>query len=129
MITPMAVDLVVDRWQPYVETFQFSGVTLDYATLRAQVRLCADAPGSPLLDLGMAAGPAADGFIVGPTVTTGGVDTNLVTLRIGNPSALPAASSLGGDAVLAWDLIITMPFADPVRAAAGQVTVRAGVTH
>lgn len=125
-------DLVANRWEPFVHTIDFEGFNLTGATFAMHVRLVRDAPGAPLVNLSTVTTANTEGIrLTGVSTSAAGLPVSSVYIRINEPNveALPAATELGEDATLYWDLQITPSGGDKYRALEGTFTVRAGVTQ
>lgn len=138
MIRPGTLNLSGDRWTPFEATLRFRGVDLTAAGMKAQVRLTPDTPGPPLVDLETVSTTNTQGVRLVGVETVDGVKTSTFRLRVNEAvmEALPAATELGGDSILAWDLLITPNAAlNPglraikQRWLRGTFTVEAGVTQ
>ncbi|WP_404713203.1 hypothetical protein [Sphingomonas sp. MMS24-J13] len=128
--------LAVDRWTPFVRILTFKGVNLTGATLHAQVRVTADAPGDPLIDLPPTSTPGVEGIRLVSVDTTGVVPVSTVEMRIAaaslaNSAKAPSAppSATGSDVTLAWDLHVTPSGGDKQRWLYGPFVIVAGVTR
>lgn len=130
MITPGKLDLVVQRWTPFVYTIYFEGYDFTGATFAAHFRLHRDAPGAPVVALANAAA-GVQGISV-TVSTTGDIPTSAVTLQIDEATAesiLLNASGAGKDIALVWDLHITATGLPKARWLEGAATIRAGATQ
>lgn len=133
MMQAGAVTLQVPRWTPYVETFRFKGIDLTGAALHAQVRLRADTPGDPLINL-VNVTTAVQGLRLVSVDTTGVVPVSTVEIRIdattlADAAHAPAAAEIGADVALAWDLHVTPSGGDRQCWLAGPFVILAGVTR
>ncbi|WP_292223940.1 hypothetical protein [Brevundimonas sp.] len=130
MITPGHLDLVVQRWTPFVYQIDFEGLDFTGATMAMQARLYRDAPGAPLISLVNAAANA-EGLSV--TVTNlDGVPTSHVQIRINETTAeglLLNAGAPGDDVKLVYDLHITGGGLPKTRWVEGSLIIRAGATQ
>jgi hypothetical protein len=130
MIRPATLPLAGGRYEPFVYTIALEAIDLTGATLAMQVRLTPDAPGVPLVDL-VLADPPAQGLSF--TVNNAGlIPVSTVKVRINETTmeGMPAASEVGLDTVLAYDLQVTRPGVhEKVRYFRGPFTVEAGVTQ
>lgn len=132
MITPGKLDLVAQRWTPYVYVIDFPGLDFTGATMAMDVRLYRDAPGAALVALGNAASNA-QGLSVS-VATEDDVTTSSVQIRINETTlealllnSTPAAH--GKDVGLVYDLHITGGGFIKTRWIEGSFTVRAGATQ
>lgn len=130
MITPGKLDLVVQRWTPFVFAIDFPGFDFGAATFALHARLYRDAPGSPQIALSNAASNAEG---VSCTVSTvGGIPTSRVQIRINETTAeavLLNAGKTGADVVLKQDLHITGGGLPKTRWLEGDLIIRAGATQ
>lgn len=130
MITPGHLDLVVQRWTPFVYQIDFEGLDFTGAAMAMQARLYRDAPGAPLISLVNAAANA-EGLSV--TVTNvAGVPTSHVQIRINETTAeglLLNAGAPGDDVKLVYDLHITGGGLPKTRWIEGSLIIRAGATQ
>ena len=130
MITPGKLDLVVQRWTPFVFLIDFEAFDFSAATMIAEVRLRGDAPGSAIISLTNAASNA-QGLSVN-VETTDDIPTSTVQIRI-NETTLEAillnAGKVGSDVVLAWDIHITGGGLPKTRWLEGSFIIRPGVTQ
>jgi hypothetical protein len=127
------VDLRVDRWTPYVETFRFKGINLTGATLKAQIRPKPDNPGSPLIDLAGGVSAGAEGLRLAGVDTSGLYPISTVEMRINvgtlaDASHAPAALRVGEEVQLAWDMHITPSGGDRQKWLFGSFIIVPGVT-
>lgn len=130
MITPGRLDLVVQRWTPFVFIIDFEGFDFEAATFALHARLYRDAPGSPLLALANAASNA-EGISCNVTVA-GNIPTSHVQIRINETTAeaiLLNAGKAGADVVLKQDLHITGGGLPKTRWTEGDLIIRAGATQ
>lgn len=130
MITPGKLDLVAQRWSPFVYVIDFVGLDFSAATFAMDVRLYRDAPGAALIALTNAASNA-QGISVS-TSTTEGVITSSVQIRINETTLeglLLASSGAGRDVELVQDLHITGGGFIKTRWTEGKFTIRAGATQ
>ncbi len=151
MIEPGRYDIGADRWVACIRTFAFVGFNFTSATFVAQVRLTADATGSPLVDLSTVATAAEEGLrlIYGGTDTIANhiaagrlgevpdgytsatsVALSQIGMRINESTmeGLPFPSERGGDVTLAWDMHITPSGGIKDKYLGGEFVVRSGVT-
>lgn len=130
MITPGKLDLVAQRWTPYVYVIDFPGIDFTGATMAMDVRLYRDAPGAAQIALTNAASNA-QGLSVS-VATVSGVVTSSVQIRI-NETALEdlllSAAGPGKDVALVYDLHITGGGLPKTRWVEGSFTIRAGATQ
>lgn len=130
MITPGRLDLVAQRWTPFVYVIDFEGLDFTGATFALQARLYRDAPGDPLISLTNAAANA-QGISVSVS-TAEGVPTSHVQIRVNETTLedLPlGAAGPGQDVKLAQDLHITGGGFPKTRWLEGDLTIRAGATQ
>lgn len=130
MITPGKLDLVAQRWTPFVYVLAFEGFDFTGATFAMDVRLYRDAPGAALISLTNAASNA-QGISVS-VATVDDVPTSTVQLRI-NETTLEAlllsAAGAGKDVVCVYDLHITGGGVAKTRWVEGSFTIKAGATQ
>lgn len=130
MITPGKLDLVAQRWTPFVYVIDFEGYDFTSATFASHVRLYRDAPGDPLVALANAASNAEGVSVAVATVDS--VVTSTVQLQI-NETTLEAlllsAAGPGTDVKLVWDIHITGGGLAKTRWLEGTFTIRAGATQ
>lgn len=134
MFTPAYVELVAQRWTPFVDVTAIEGFDLSAATFALQIRQRRDAPGDPLVSLGNAASNAQGVSVSVATVEIEGVETlvSSVQIRINETSLEPLllnAAGQGNDISLVYDLHITATGLGKVRWMEGAFTIRAGVTQ
>lgn len=124
-------DLIANRWEPFVHTFDFEGFNLTGAAIIAQVRLTPDASGSALIDLTTVGSVGTQGITITGTSTVGSVTTTHLSMRINESTmeALPAPTEVGDDLTLYWDMQITPSGGVKYRALEGTFIVDSGVTH
>lgn len=130
MITPGRLDLMVQRWTPFVYQIEFQGLDFADATMAMQVRLYRDAPGAPLISLTNAASNA-EGLSV-KVATVDGMPVSTVQIRINETTAealLLNAGKPGDDVRLVYDLHITGGGLPKTRWLEGSFTIRAGATQ
>jgi len=127
MITPARVDLVAQRWTPFVDITAIEGFDLSAATFAMQVRLYRDAPGSPLLSLTNAASNA-QGVSVS-VAEVDGQDVSSVQIRINETTLESLLVNPGEDVKLVYDLHITTAGLGKVRWMEGSFNIRAGATQ
>lgn len=151
MIQPGRYDIGADRWVACTRTLAFVGLDFTAATFAMQVRLFADASGSPMISLATVTTAAAEGVRLisaatdtvanhvaagrlaqvpdGMTTSTV-VALSLVGIRINKATmgALPFPAERGTDLALAWDLHITPSGGLEDKYIGGAFIVRAGVT-
>lgn len=130
-MTPVAVNIRVQRYAPFVEVpFGIQGIDMSAATFSMHVRQNLDeATGAALISLsGAAAG--TQGVSVSLTVEAG-VTTSLITIQIDKATinALPKAGKAGADLTLYYDLKITGGGLPETRWFEGTFTVEAGATQ
>lgn len=118
------------RWQALATTMRFDGADLTGATFRLQVRLLANAPGAPLVDLQTVTSAAAEGVrligvetIDGRPVSTLGIRINETTME-----GLPFTGEMGDSSLLAWDMQITPAGGLKRKWVGGDFIVEPGVT-
>lgn len=130
MITPGKLDLVAQRWTPYVLVIAFEGFDFSAATFAMDWRLYRDAPFAQL-SLGNAASNA-QGISCTVTLDDDDVPTSLVQIRV-NETTLEAlllnAGTPGSDVVLQQDLHITGGGLPKTRWFEGKAIIRAGATQ
>ena len=130
MITPARVDLVAQRWTPFVDVTVFEDFDFSAATFAMHIRLYRDAPGDPLVALANAASNA-EGVSVsvetveGQTLSSVQIRVNETTLE----SLLLNAAGAGKDVSLVYDLHITSTGLGKVRWMEGSFIIRAGATQ
>lgn len=130
MITPGRLDLMVQRWTPFVYQIDFEGLDFTGATMAMQVRLYRDAPGAPLISLGNAASNAEGLSVSVETVDNAPVST--VQIRINETTAealLLNAGKPGDDVRLVYDVHITGGGFPKTRWLEGALIIRAGATQ
>lgn len=130
MITPGKLDLVAQRWTPFVYVIDFEGYDFSAATFLSHIRLYRDAPGDPLIAL-VNAISSAEGVSVS-VATSGGVTTSSVQLRVNETtleSLLLGSAGAGKDVELVWDIHITGGGLPKTRWLEGKFTIRAGATQ
>lgn len=129
MITPGKLDLVAQRWTPYVYVIDFEGYDFSAATFAMDWRLYRDAEFAQL-SLANAASNAEG--ISCSVATVGGVPTSSVQIRV-NETTLEAmllgAGTPGADVSLYQDLHITGGGLPKTRWIEGKVIIRAGATQ
>lgn len=130
MITPGTLDLVAQRWTPFVYVIAFEGYDFTGATFASHVRLRRDAAGDALIALANAASNAQ-----GVSVSVATVDdvvTSSVQIRINETtieSLLLNAAGAGKDIPLVWDIHITGGGLEKTRWLEGSFTIHAGSTQ
>ncbi|HYC66636.1 hypothetical protein [Brevundimonas sp.] len=134
MITPARVDLVAQRWSPFVDITAIEGFDFSAATFAMHIRLYRDAPGDPLVALENAASNAEGISVSVATVDVEGVETvvSSVQIRINETTLetlLLGSAGAGKDVALVYDLHITSTGLGKVRWMEGSFTVRAGATQ
>ena len=134
MITPAKVDLVAQRWTPFVDVTSIEGFDLSSATFAMHVRLYRDAPGDPLIALTNAASNAQGISVSVATVEIEGVEMPVSSpqIRINETTLealLLAASGPGQDVTLVYDLHITTTGLGKVRWMEGSFIIKAGATQ
>lgn len=119
------------RSTAFVATFRFRGIDLTGAILHGQVRLTAEAPGDPIIDLPTVATVGVTGFRLAGATIIDGVMTSLVTMTIAKAdmAKLPAGAEIDQDAEFAWDLHITPAGGVEQRRLYGPFIAYAGVTR
>jgi len=131
---PGTLPLTVQRGTPFVYRIDFPGYDLSTAGLAAQVRLYRDQPGAPLIDLSTAQ-PQAEGLSVVVTLSSGGLPTSTLQIRINETTIeqllpFPDNGLEPGDRVpLAWDLHLTISPIGKRRWVEGPFTISPGVTR
>ena len=131
MIEPARFALKGDRWTPFVATLEFEGVDLTGATFEMHIRLLPDLGGSPLVDLDTVASASSQGVRLIGVTGAGNEAVSSVGIRINETTmeGLPAASEIGDDLTLHWDMHITPSGGVKQVWAGGEFIVRAGVTQ
>lgn len=121
--------IAADRYEACVRTVQLRGLDLRDSVFRSQVRLVADTPGAPLVDLMTVTNGNAEGvrlvdfsIVDGLPVTTIEIVINETTME-----GLPYSGELGSATVLAYDLQATIK-GRKRKLFGGQFVVLAGVT-
>lgn len=132
MITPGKLDLVAQRWTPFIYKVDFEGYNFGLGNLNMHVRLYPDAPGSPVITLANA-GANAEGL---STVVIYPEDVGVLTtvqIRIHqdtlNAILLNQPGKAGKDVVLAYDLHILGGGVELTRWLEGSFTIRPGSTQ
>lgn len=103
--------IVGDRYAPLVRHVFIEGLDLTGITMRAQVRLCGDTPGVPLVDLLTVTNGNAEGLRLVEVTTDGnGLPTSHVEIVINETTmeGLPYVGELGDAAQFAWDWQIVL---------------------
>lgn len=130
MLTPGRLDLVVQRWTPFIFLIDFPGLDFSEATFAMQVRLYGDAPGDPILSLVNAAANA-QGLSVSVTEVEG-APMSTVQIRI-NETTLEAillnSGKAGAPIGLVWDIHITGGGLPKTRVLEGSFTIKPGATQ
>jgi hypothetical protein len=152
MEQPANMPISADRWVACIRTLAFIGFDFTGADFLAQVRLTADAIGSPLVNLATVTLSTAEGIrlIYGGTDTitnhiaagrltavppgyspSSSVALSVLGLRINETTmeGLPFTNPRGGDEGLVWDMHITPSGGIKDKYCGGTFTVRAGVTQ
>lgn len=130
MITPARVDLVAQRWTPFVDVSVFEGFDFSEATFAMHIRVLPDASGSPLVALSNAASNAQ-----GVSVSTDeveGITYSSVQIRVNETTIeglLLNAAGAGKDVPLYYDLHITGGGLEKTRMMEGRFTIKPGVTQ
>lgn len=130
MITPGKLDLVAQRWTPFVYIIDFPGLDFTGATFAMDVRLYRDATGTAQIALTSAASNA-QGLSVS-VATVSGVVTSSVQIRVNETTLedlLLGAAGPGEDVALVYDLHITGGGLAKTRWVEGAFTIRAGATQ
>ena len=130
MITPARVDLVAQRWAPFVDITAIENFDFAAATFAMQIRMYRDAPGSPLVSLGNAASnaqgiSATSAVVDGQTISSVQIRINETTLE----GLLLNQGKAGTDVALVYDLHITASGLGKIRWMEGSFTIRAGATQ
>lgn len=130
MQSPGKLPLAGDRWTPFVRTLTFRGIDLTGAVLKAQVRDRKDG-GYVRADLATVETANTQGLRLLSAGTVDGVLTSVVYMRINESTmeAINAATEVGDDAALYWDMHITPSGGVKQLYLFGPFTVRAGVTQ
>jgi len=131
-MTPGALDIVVYRNTPFLDSIRFVGLDFTGGTFALQVRLLPGTAGSALIGLtNQTAG--TQGLSVAVT-TESGVSVSTLTIQIDEATIdtlLPASTNgqkAGTDVVLFYDLIITGGGVPKTRWLEGRFTIAEGVT-
>lgn len=130
MIIPGRLELLAQRWTPFVYVIDFEGYDFTGATFLSHLRLYRDAAGDPLVALENAASNA-QGVSVS-VATVGGQPVSSVQLRINETtleSLLLSAAGAGKDVAVVWDLHITGGGLPKTRWLEGDFIIRAGATQ
>ena len=131
MITPGRLDLVVQRWTPFVYLLEFAGLNFtDVSAMSMHIRLFRDAPGSPLVAL-TSASPSDEGLSF-EVAAVDGVAISTVQIRINETTIeglLLNAGKAGADIVLRYDLHVTGAGYPKTRWVEGDFTIRPGATQ
>jgi len=127
------VDLQADRWVPFAKTISITGydLSLPGAAWHGQVRLVADAPGAPQIDL-PAVTDTSDGIRLLSVDTTGDLPVSLLLIQIAKLtiSGMPApAEPEAASAPFDWDMLVTPAGGIEIRLLAGKFFVLSGVTR
>lgn len=124
------LDLVANRWEPFVHTIDFEGFDFTGAIFAMQVRLTRDATGDPLVNLSTVGGVGTEGVTITGVATVTGLTTSSISIRINEPTVegLPFPSERGEDSALYWDMQITPSGGVKYRALEGKFIVHAGVS-
>jgi hypothetical protein len=123
MQSPATVAIMADRWTPFVRTLQIGGLSLTSATISMQVRQYYDAPGSALVSLSTVGSPSTEGIYIA-SATELSIRINEWTME-----DLPAATEVGDDLVLYYDIHITPSGGVKQVYVRGTFTVRGGATQ
>lgn len=129
-MTPGKLDLVAQRWTPFVTLIAFEGLDFTGATFAMDWRLYRDAPFAQL-SLGNATSNA-QGISCTVTFDDDDVPTSFVQIRVNETtleSLLLSAGVPGSDVVLQQDLHITGGGLPKTRWIEGKATIRAGATQ
>jgi len=123
------VAIAADRYTPCVRTITFRGLDLTGVALRMQVRLVADTPGLPLVDLSNVSNAQAQGIKLVSVSNVDNLPTSVIQIRINETTieGLPYAGELGNTTDLAYDLQGTLG-GDKRVLMAGAFAIAAGVT-
>jgi hypothetical protein len=127
MFTPAHVDLIAQRWTPFVDVTAFEGYDFSAATFAMHVRLYRDAPGSPLIALSNAVS-SAQGISVTTEVIEGITYSN-VQIRINETTLEPLLLNPSKDVELVYDLHITGGGLGKTRWLQGKFIIEAGATQ
>lgn len=145
-MTPGVLDLVAQRWVPFIYVIDYPFVDLSAATFAAMGRLYKDAPGDPLFSLANAASNAEGVSVSVSTVdgyeidgqTYDGVTVSSVQFRINETtiegilpfvvtSGIPNRKA-GNDVSFAWDFVITGGGWPKHRSLQGEFAIEGGAT-
>jgi hypothetical protein len=131
MIETTPLRLAADRWTAFLLTLDFDGADFTGAIFAMHVRLSRDAPGVPLIALGMAASSLVQGVRLISVTGVGAAAVSSIGVRIDEATmrALPGPSNPGADVTWYWDLHVTPTGATKQRYLGGEFIVRAGVTQ
>ncbi|WP_309091715.1 hypothetical protein [Phenylobacterium sp.] len=130
MITPARVDLVAQRWTPFVDQTDFAGFDFSAATFAMHVRVIPDAQGAPLVNLANAASNAQG--ISASVIEVDGETVSTVQIRINETTIeglLLNAAGAGKDVILYYDLHITGGGLEKTRMMEGKFTIKPGATQ
>jgi hypothetical protein len=130
--------LIWNRHEDFNWVFAFEGLDLTGATITGGIRTAPDAPGAPVVTLGMAGSPTAQGFrlqsvssedvFIGGAAGTLTAPVSYVSLRILEAVAdgFTYPIEVGEDLVLFWDMHIQPSGGDDYRQLEGPFTVHLG---
>ncbi|SFS42138.1 hypothetical protein [Brevundimonas viscosa] len=130
MITPARVDLVAQRWTPFVDVTVFEDFDFSAATFAMHIRVLPDAAGDPPVSLANAASNA-QGISVS-VATVEGQTLSSVQIRINETTIeglLLNAAGAGKDVTLYYDLHITGGGLEKTRMMEGKFIIKPGVTQ
>ncbi|WBO23925.1 hypothetical protein [Sphingomonas abietis] len=130
MIDAVSVPLSIDRGAPRVLRISITGIDLSLAgtSWHAQVRLYPDAAGAPVVDLPQTTDGTVSGVRLAGTDLTGLLPVSFLDVQVAGSVNFPAASEVGDNADLAWDLFVTVPGLPSTKWIAGPVAVVGTVT-
>ena len=133
------LDLVANRWEPFVHRLIFQGMDLTGAAFAAEVRDRRDG-GFVRASLATVGSAAEQGLSLisvtnedvdfGGTIGVVNVPVSIVSMRINEEvmEAMDVAEEAGEDGVIWWDMQVTPSMLDKYRALEGTFTVKAGST-
>lgn len=134
MFDTVNLRLTAGRWVPFVYDIDIVGIDLTDATFAAQVHDTLDrTAGTPRASLTTQT-TDVEGVRLVSVVTTGGVPTSSIRIRI-NEATMEAmdvandAGANGNDGVAYWDMHITPSGGTKFLAFSGKFIVQAGVTQ
>jgi hypothetical protein len=124
------IEIRADRWTVFNDDLAIIGVDLTAADFKLQVRDRKDG-GFVRADLSTVTSGSAQGIRLIDVVTTGGVPTSRLGIRINEITmeAMAVATEAGEDGAAWWDLHITPSAGDKFVAASGRFIILAGSTQ